>query len=212
MAKVGVLALQGDFEAHQRAFAEAGAQTLQVRSAAELHSLDGLVLPGGESTTMLKLLRAEGFEVITPVNPLAGPATDAAAVREALDAVDGDVILVAHSYGGIPVTNAATDNPDVRALVYIAAYVPDEGETFGQIQEQVPGQLTPDRLVIGPYTTADGRQSVGASIDPAVFTDVFAADLPAEQSAAGSRPAKCSRLAARIESSRPGASTRSSAR
>jgi pyridoxal 5'-phosphate synthase pdxT subunit len=61
MAKVGVLALQGDFEAHQRAFAEAGAQAVQVRTAEELAGVDGLVLPGGESTTMLKLLHAEGL-------------------------------------------------------------------------------------------------------------------------------------------------------
>jgi 5'-phosphate synthase pdxT subunit len=54
--RVGVLALQGDFEAHERALALAGADVRQVRSAAELDAVDGLVIPGGESTTMLKLL------------------------------------------------------------------------------------------------------------------------------------------------------------
>jgi 5'-phosphate synthase pdxT subunit len=54
--RVGVLALQGDFEAHQRALTSAGADAVQVRSAKELDGLDGLVIPGGESTTMLKLL------------------------------------------------------------------------------------------------------------------------------------------------------------
>ena len=54
--KVGVLALQGDFEAHQRALERAGAEAVQVRSEKELEGLDGLVIPGGESTTMLKLL------------------------------------------------------------------------------------------------------------------------------------------------------------
>ena len=53
---VGTLALQGDFEAHQKALEAAGANTLQVRSAEELNRVDGLVIPGGESTTMLKLL------------------------------------------------------------------------------------------------------------------------------------------------------------
>jgi 5'-phosphate synthase pdxT subunit len=65
LPRVGVLALQGDFEAHRKALAEAGAEVVEVRTAEELHSVDGLVIPGGESTTMLKLLRIENlFEEI----------------------------------------------------------------------------------------------------------------------------------------------------
>jgi pyridoxal 5'-phosphate synthase pdxT subunit len=55
--RIGVLALQGDFEAHEKALVKAGAEPVQVRTAAELESVDALVIPGGESTTMLKLLR-----------------------------------------------------------------------------------------------------------------------------------------------------------
>ncbi len=58
---IGVLALQGDYEAHARAFKNAGARTVLVRKAAELTGLDGLVMPGGESTTMLKFLDQNGF-------------------------------------------------------------------------------------------------------------------------------------------------------
>jgi pyridoxal 5'-phosphate synthase pdxT subunit len=61
MKKVGVLALQGDFEAHEKALARAGAEPVAVRSAADLQNLDGLVIPGGESTTMLKLLEVENL-------------------------------------------------------------------------------------------------------------------------------------------------------
>ncbi|MBV9771506.1 MAG: pyridoxal 5'-phosphate synthase glutaminase subunit PdxT [Bryobacterales bacterium] len=57
--RVGVLALQGDFQAHARALDRAGAQPVEVRSAADLKTVEGLVLPGGESTTMLKLLEEE---------------------------------------------------------------------------------------------------------------------------------------------------------
>jgi len=57
--RVGVLALQGDFEAHQRALARAGAEAVEVRSAADLENIQGLVIPGGESSTMLKLLEEE---------------------------------------------------------------------------------------------------------------------------------------------------------
>lgn len=61
MKRVGVLALQGDFEAHQKALEKLGAEVVQVRTAEELESVSGLVIPGGESTTMLKLLHAENL-------------------------------------------------------------------------------------------------------------------------------------------------------
>jgi 5'-phosphate synthase pdxT subunit len=57
--KIGVLALQGDFEAHERALERAGADAVEVRSAADLNNIAGLVIPGGESTTMWKLLELE---------------------------------------------------------------------------------------------------------------------------------------------------------
>ena len=60
-AKIGVLALQGDFEAHGRAIERAGAQAAEVRVEADLQDIDGLVIPGGESTTMLKLLHFENL-------------------------------------------------------------------------------------------------------------------------------------------------------
>ena len=59
--RVGVLALQGDFEAHKQALARVGAEAVEVRTAAQLDDVDGLILPGGESTTMLKLLEEEGL-------------------------------------------------------------------------------------------------------------------------------------------------------
>ncbi len=61
MGRVGILALQGDFEAHGRALARLGAEPALARTAADLQGIDGLVIPGGESTTMLKLLRGEGL-------------------------------------------------------------------------------------------------------------------------------------------------------
>jgi pyridoxal 5'-phosphate synthase pdxT subunit len=61
MKTVGVLALQGNFEAHRKAMARAGARTIEVRTAQDLDACDGLIIPGGESTTMLKLLDMEGL-------------------------------------------------------------------------------------------------------------------------------------------------------
>jgi 5'-phosphate synthase pdxT subunit len=68
--RVGVLALQGDFEAHQKALEKAGATAVQIRRAEELEDLDGLVIPGGESTTMLKLL--DYMELKEPLRRFAG--------------------------------------------------------------------------------------------------------------------------------------------
>jgi len=58
---IGILALQGDFEAHKRALARAGADAVEVRTQQDLDRIDGLIIPGGESTTMLKLLREENL-------------------------------------------------------------------------------------------------------------------------------------------------------
>jgi 5'-phosphate synthase pdxT subunit len=65
MKPVGILALQGDFEAHRKAVERAGGRAAEVRTAAELAQVSGLIVPGGESTTMLKLLDSEGlFEAL----------------------------------------------------------------------------------------------------------------------------------------------------
>jgi len=79
-------------------------------------------------------LQSRGYTVVAPPNPLRG-ATDAAYVAAFLESLSGPIVLVAHSYGGFVITNAVTDKADVRALVYIDAFIPDEG--------QVPGDLNP---------------------------------------------------------------------
>lgn len=61
MKQVGVLALQGDFAAHEERIAELGAEAIQIRNADQLKSIDGLIIPGGESTSMLKLLHYDGM-------------------------------------------------------------------------------------------------------------------------------------------------------
>ena len=70
---------------------------------------------------------ARGFTVVAPPNPLRGP-TDAPYLAAFLETVTGPIVLVAHSYGGFVITNVATGNPNVKALVYIDAFIPDEGE------------------------------------------------------------------------------------
>jgi len=75
-------------------------------------------------------LEHRGYTVIAPANPLRGPASDAAYLASVLKTINGPIVLVAHSYGGFVITNAATGNANVKALVYIDAFVPDENETL----------------------------------------------------------------------------------
>jgi len=75
-------------------------------------------------------LQDQGFTVVAPPNTLRGPSQDAPYLASYLQAISGPIVLVAHSYGGFVATNAATGNPNVKALVFIDAFAPDEGETI----------------------------------------------------------------------------------
>jgi pimeloyl-ACP methyl ester carboxylesterase len=79
-------------------------------------------------TGVIQRLQAAGHDVVALPNALRGPAADAAVIRNYLDTIDGPVVLVAHSYGGFVITNAATGAKNVRALVYVDAFIPDEGQ------------------------------------------------------------------------------------
>ncbi|TQS40367.1 alpha/beta fold hydrolase [Cryptosporangium phraense] len=79
-------------------------------------------------------LQSQGFTVLAPPNLLRGPETDAAYIASFLaQRTSGPVVLVGHSYGGFVITNAATGGGDVKALVYVDAFIPDEGEFVFQI-------------------------------------------------------------------------------
>ena len=82
---------------------------------------------------VIKPLQEQGHKVVAPPNPLRGPVADAAYVASYLETIEGPIVLVAHSYGGFVATNAATGNGNVKALVYIDAFAPDEGETAGEL-------------------------------------------------------------------------------
>ena len=79
-------------------------------------------------SSVIERLQMKGFTVVAPPNLLRGPSTDAPYVASYLASISGPIVLVAHSYGGFVITNAATGNPNVEALVYIDAFIPDDGE------------------------------------------------------------------------------------
>jgi pimeloyl-ACP methyl ester carboxylesterase len=122
-----------------------------------------------------RILQCDGYTVLAPANPLRGVAGDSAYLSSILATLTGPVVLVAHSYGGMVITNAATGNLNVKALVYVAAFAPDQGETLEHLQLRFPGsKLGLEALDFRPY--AGGTDGY---VKPAVFRDVFASDLPA---------------------------------
>jgi pimeloyl-ACP methyl ester carboxylesterase len=88
---------------------------------------------GSSWTGVIERLQRQGFDVVAPPNPLRGPSTDAPYLASFLQTIPGPIVLVAHSYGGFVVTNAATGNPNVQALVYVDALIPDLGQTAAEL-------------------------------------------------------------------------------
>lgn len=119
-------------------------------------------------------LTDEGFNVTIVQNPTVTLEGDAAATRWVLDGQDGPVVLVGHSYGGAVISEAGS-HPNVAALVYIAAFAPDKGESVGTlIANPPPGAPVPPIL-----PPKDGL----LLLDREKFGDSFAGDLPARQAA-----------------------------
>lgn len=125
-------------------------------------------------------LRGKGYPVFAPANPLRGVASDAAYIKDFVSTLDGDVVLVGHSYGGCVITNASAGNSRVRALVYIAAFAPDEGETLSECIALGGGTTAlGEHLVQRPYPGApDG--DADCYLDLAFFRELFCADLDPE--------------------------------
>ena len=142
-------------------------------------------------------LQAAGYPVIAPANPLRDLAGDSAYLSSILSTLDGPVVLVGHSYGGAVITDAATGHPNVKALVYIAAFAPEEGESALDLTGRFPGSQLPTSLITRQYPSPDGGTGTDAYIDPAKFHAAFAADLPARDTvlmAATQRPAALAAL------------------
>lgn len=145
-------------------------------------------------TTVIDQLQKDGFPVIAPANPLRGPMSDSEYTASVLDTLSGPLILVGHSYGGIVITNAAAmahNASNVKALVYVAALIPDVGEDAQDLQ--ATGSLIgPSTLLVRPCPADSCAAGQDAYVDPAHFREVMAGDLPEEKTkllAASQRPA-----------------------
>jgi pimeloyl-ACP methyl ester carboxylesterase len=128
---------------------------------------------------VIATLEKHGYRVIAAANPLRGVASDAATVSGIARSIPGPVILVGHSYGGPVITEAANGTPNVKALVYVAGFAPDTGESSFMLSAKFPGSTLGDALA--PIALPDGGQDL--YIRPDKFHAQFAADVPAGKAA-----------------------------
>jgi pimeloyl-ACP methyl ester carboxylesterase len=131
-----------------------------------------------------KELQGDGLTVMAPANPLRSVAGDAAYTASVVNQVAGPVLLVGHSYGGVVITNTGTQTPNVVGLVYVGAFIPDEGESVQDLAAQATDSLLGPALRPAQYPTSDpAKPGTELYIDVGAFHEVFCADLPAETAA-----------------------------
>lgn len=130
--------------------------------------------PSGRCRTLPQLSAS-----LDPGDPHRGLTSDAAYVASAAAQIDGPVVLVGHSYGGAVITVAgAAEN--VVGLVYVAAYVPEQGESLGELQGRYPLAPLVANLDEWTYPVEGADPAVEVTIKPDAFPNIFAADVPAE--------------------------------
>ena len=124
---------------------------------------------------VISKLHADGYTVIAAANPLRSLKSDASYVSGIVSNVKGPVVLVGHSYGGSVITNAATGADNIKALVYVAAYAPDNGESVFDLTGKFPGSIITNAFA-APIALAGGAHDL--YIQQSKFRRSFAADVP----------------------------------
>lgn len=127
---------------------------------------------GSSWNKLIPLLEAKGLHAVAVQNPLSSIADDVASTNRLINAQDGPVLLVGHSYGGAVITEAG-NNPKVAGLVYVAAFAPEEGETLAGMAQKYP----PTPLFSEVQPIDDGYLLLTAK----GVTESFAQDLSTEQ-------------------------------
>lgn len=133
-------------------------------------------------------LQQLGYLVEVAPQPGRGPAADTAYLKDYLASISGPIVLVGHSYGGFVITDAATGNPNVRALVYVDAFVPDQGESVASLTAGSGSVLEPALTNPASVLQVVGYPGAPAGsgdtyVRPQVFEAGFANDLPHDEAA-----------------------------
>ena len=118
---------------------------------------------------LIPLLLNDGYNVVAVQNPLTSLKDDIATTKRLIDGQKGPLVVVGHSYGGVVISAAAAGNPNVKALVYLAAFAPEANEPVGPLTDKYPSHL-------GPALRPDAAGFLYIACDK--VHDVFAADLP----------------------------------
>jgi len=153
----------------------------------------------GSWNAVTALLQAAGYTVDAPPNPLRGLSYDSSYLADFLSTISGPVVLAGHSYGGMVITNAATGNANVKALVYDDAYIPAATDTLLGLTSAEPGSclaVSPAPFNVVPYPGAPSGD-VDLYVKQSVFPGCFANGLPAAEArvlAATQRPLAYSAL------------------
>jgi pimeloyl-ACP methyl ester carboxylesterase len=137
---------------------------------------------------VIKILEKDGYRVVAVANPLRGIRVDADYVADIVSNIESPVVLVGHSYGGSVITEAAEGHANVKALVYVAAFAPDVGETAAQLSAKFPGSTLGPALAL-PVALSGGGNDLYIQQDK--FREQFAADVSenaARLMAAAQRP------------------------
>src|SRR5438094_6350773 len=141
--------------------------------------IHGAWADGSSWSRVVSLLQTHGYTVYVPPNPLRGLTSDSAYIASFLQTITGPIILVGHSYGGAVISNAATGNPNVKALVYIDAFAPDLGESLASLSSvpPPPGQ-SPSCLAGDPTQVFNFVPLTGGDVDlyikPSFFPSSYA--------------------------------------
>ena len=132
-------------------------------------------------------LQGQGYTAVAAANPIRSVSGDAGFLASILDAIEGSIVLVGHSYGGAVMSNAALGKGNVEALVFVGAFAPEEGENIGELSARYPGATLGETLWTVPLS--DGSTDLYIRQD--LYHKQFAADVPAEKTAlmaVGQRP------------------------
>ena len=149
----------------------------------------GAFADAGSYASVVPELLADGLPVMVPANPNRGLIFDSTYIASVIRQIDGPVVLVGHSYGGAVITVAGVED-NVKALVYLSAYCPEEGETLNDLQGRFPDSPLAKALVYKTYPTG-GDPGTDVYVDVAKFPEIFAADVDpnlAKILAVGQRP------------------------
>ncbi|HEY4288526.1 MAG TPA: alpha/beta hydrolase [Puia sp.] len=132
----------------------------------------GAFADGSSWSKVIPLLQVKGYNVIAVQNPLTSLADDVSATRRAIAQMDGPVLLVGHSYGGMVISEAGKD-PKVAGLLYVAALVPEDGQNVNDVNAAMPP------TAVGPEfrLSSDGFLTLSEK----GINECFAQDLPPEE-------------------------------